>query len=102
MEMPAGQAERKCYRLIVPVQPLLTRIPQIELIDASRLPPDWPQAVVLCADDQWHPVTILAWCRHRRGWAVLIRWPDGSEDWRVHDARHLMRSIEHLGGWASG
>ena len=27
---------------------------------------------------------ILAWRRHRHGWAALIRWPDGHEDWRRH------------------
>jgi hypothetical protein len=82
-------------------QPLLIRIPQGQLLHAERLPPDWPQATVLFSDDRWHPATILAWCRYRGGWAVLLRWPDGSEDWRAHDPQRLMRSAEHLGGWAS-
>jgi hypothetical protein len=30
---------------------------------------------------------------------VLIRWPDDHEDWRRYDARHLVRSFEHLGSW---
>ena len=52
---------------------------------------------MLYDDGKWRVVTILAWCRYRQGWAVLIRWPDGHEDWRRHDAHYLVRSLEHLG-----
>jgi hypothetical protein len=82
---------RTCYRRRVPPQPVLTRIPQGQLLDADRLPPEWRHAAVLCADDRWHPVTIVAWCRYRQSWAVLLRWPDGHQDWRVHDPHYLRR-----------
>jgi hypothetical protein len=78
-------------------QPVLARIPQGELLSADRIAPHWPQAVVLFTDDSWRPATIVAWCRYRRGWAALIRWPDGQEDWRRNDPHRLRRSIEHLG-----
>jgi len=83
----------------VTAQPLLTLVPRGILIDADRASPSWPQAAVLFDDDRWQVVTIVAWCRYRQGWAVLIRWPDGHEDWRRHDARSLVRSFEHLGSW---
>ncbi|MGH3398053.1 MAG: hypothetical protein ACRDPO_25530 [Streptosporangiaceae bacterium] len=54
---------------------------------------------MLYDDGIWRVVGIVAWCRHRQGWAALIRWPDGHEDWRRHDARYLVRSFEHLGSW---
>ena len=81
-------------------RPVLRRVPQGELIGTDRLAPAWPQAIVLFTDERWRPVTILAWRRHRHGWAALIRRPDGREDWRRHDPRGLRRSVEHLGGWA--
>ena len=56
-------------------------------MDADRLTPSRPMATVLQSDGHWHPATILAWCRYRGGWAALLRWPDGSEDWRRHDPR---------------
>jgi hypothetical protein len=31
--------------------------------------------------------------------AALIRWADGSEEWRRYDPRCLRRSYEQLGGW---
>jgi hypothetical protein len=71
------------------------------LLDADRLQPDWPWASVLFTDDSWRPATIVAWCRYRRGWAVLLRWRHGDEDWRVHDPRCLRRSNDDLGGRAS-
>lgn len=80
-------------------QPLLALVPRGNLIDADRLSPAWPQAAAWYDDDRWRLVTITAWCRHRQGWAVLIRWPDGHEDWRQHDPRYLARSFDHLGSW---
>jgi hypothetical protein len=38
---------RTCYRHRVTAQPVLTRVPQGELIGADRLSPRWPQASVL-------------------------------------------------------
>ena len=83
----------------MPAQPVLARVPQGELIDADRFAPRWPQVIVLFTDERWHPATILAWCRYQHGWAALIHWPDGREDWRRHNPRCLRRSVEHLGGW---
>jgi hypothetical protein len=54
-------------------------------MDAERLGPACASATVLHSDGEWHPATILAWCRHRGEWAVLLRWSDGSQDWRRHD-----------------
>jgi hypothetical protein len=82
-------------------EPLLAQLPHGQLLDADRLQPDWPQATVLFSDDSWRPATIIAWCRYRLGWAVLIRWADSGEDWRLHDPEHPRRSAEHLGGWAN-
>lgn len=82
-------------------QPVLTRVPQGELIGADRLSPQWPQASVLFTDGRWHPATIVAWCRYQQGWAALLHWPDGHEDWRRHDPQCLLRSVEQLGGWGS-
>jgi hypothetical protein len=45
--------------------------------------PRSPAAEVLFSDLSWRPVTLLAWRQHRQGWAVLIRWPDNSTDWRL-------------------
>lgn len=71
-----------------------------QLIGIDRLTPQWPQVLVLFTDECWHPATIVAWCPYQRGWAALIRWPDGSEDWRKHDPHCLRRSVEYLGDWA--
>jgi len=81
-------------------QPATVRIPQGELLGIDRIAPPWPQADVLFTDEQWRPATVLAWCRYRRGWAALMRWPDGTEDWRIHDPECIRRSFAHLGGFA--
>jgi len=81
-------------------RPVLSHVPQGELTGTDRLAPGWPQAIVLFTDGRWRPATILAWCRYQHGWAALIRWPDGREDWRTHDPQGLRRSVEDLGGWA--
>jgi hypothetical protein len=78
----------------VPPQPKLTRIPKGRLLAVDRLPPDQPHAAVLCLDDRWHQVTIMAWCRLGRSWAVLLSWPDGHQDWRIHDPQYLRPYIE--------
>jgi hypothetical protein len=73
-------------------QPVPQRIPRGELLAIDRVAPPWPDAEVLFTDHRWRTVTVLAWCKYRRGWAALIRWPDGSEEWRRHDPRFLRRS----------
>jgi hypothetical protein len=47
---------------------------------------------VLCTDQGWRRAEILAWARCQAGWAALIRWPDGTQDWRQHD-RRLIRPV---------
>jgi hypothetical protein len=74
-------------------QPVLTLVPRGSLIDADRHSPAWTQAAAWYDDDNWRLVTVVAWCRYRRGWAALIRWPDGHEDWRDYDRRYLVRSF---------
>jgi hypothetical protein len=91
---------RTCYRLSVTAQPVPRRIPQGELLGLDRVTPPWPEADVLFTDKRWRTATVLAWCRYRRGWAALIRWADGTEEWRNYDPRWLRRSCEHPGGWA--
>jgi hypothetical protein len=76
----------------VPAQPDLPRVPQGRLIDAPRVSPPWTSALVLFTDQAWRPAVIGAWCRYRAGWAVLIRWPDGSQDWRQYDSRRLYQA----------
>jgi hypothetical protein len=68
-------------------------------MQADRISPAWPQAAVLFDDGQWRTVTIVAWCRYRHGWAALLRWRDGQEDWRRYEVSQMTRSHEHLGSW---
>jgi hypothetical protein len=76
---------------------MLDQVPRGAVMYADRLPPAWPTITVLHSDGRWHPATILALCRYRSGWAALIRWPDGHEDWRQYDPDRLHRSAEHFG-----
>jgi hypothetical protein len=78
---------------------MLDRVPKGAVMDADRMTPGRPAATVLHSDGRWYPATILAWCHYRSGWAALIRWPDGSEDWRRHDPKRLRPSVERLGSW---
>ena len=68
---------------------MLARVPAGDLIDRMRHEPKLRAAEVLHSDTTWRPCTVLAWARHRGGWAVLIRWRDGHEDWREYDPRHI-------------
>jgi hypothetical protein len=68
---------------------MLTRVPAGDLIDRIRHEPKLRAAQVLHSDTTWRPCTVLAWARRRDVWAVLIRWPDGNEDWREYDPRHI-------------
>src|SRR5262250_2161585 len=68
---------------------MLARVPAGDLIDRMRHEPKLRTAEVLHSDTTWRPCTVLAWARHRGSWAVLIRWPDGHEDWREYDPRHI-------------
>src|SRR5215469_3818402 len=72
--------------------PMLARVPAGDLIDRMRHEPKMRAAEVLHSDTTWRPCTVLAWARHRGAWAVLIRWPDGHDDWREYDPRHIRPS----------
>ena len=67
---------------------------------ADRLQPRRPDATILLTDERWRPATIVAWCRYQQTWAVLIRWSDGTEDWRTYDPACFQQSSDHLGAWA--
>jgi hypothetical protein len=77
--------------------PLLGLIPKGAVMHADRLAPSWPAVTVLHSDGHWHPATLLAWCRHRGGWAAFIHWPDGTQDWRKHDPACLRPPAAHPG-----
>lgn len=77
---------------------MLARVPAGALIDRMRHEPKLRAAEVLHSDTTWRPCTVLAWARRRDAWAALIRWPDGREDWREYDPRHIRPS----GGAALG
>jgi hypothetical protein len=68
---------------------MLSRVPAGELMDSPRRAPVRRTAEVLYSDTSWRPCLIVAWARYRGGWAALIRWPDGREDWRQFDRRHM-------------
>ena len=68
---------------------MLTRGPAGELMDSPRRAPVRRAAEVLYSDTSWRPCLIVAWARYRGGWAALIRWPDGREDWRQFNRRHM-------------
>jgi hypothetical protein len=71
---------------------MLARVPAGDLIDRMRHEPKLRAAEVLHSDATWRQCTVLAWARHRGAWAVLIRWPDGHDDWREYDPRHMRPS----------
>jgi hypothetical protein len=68
---------------------MLTRVPAGELMDSPRRAPVRRAAEVLYSDTSWRPCLIVAWARYSGGWAALIRWPDGREDWRQFNGRHM-------------
>lgn len=45
---------------------------------------------VLFDDGAWRRATVLGWASDpRRGWLVLLRWPNGIEEWRRYDRRFI-------------
>jgi hypothetical protein len=69
--------------------PMLDALPAGRLASSRQRAPGRRQAEVLHSDATWRPCTVLAWARQPDGWAVLIRWPDGTQDWRGFDHRYL-------------
>ena len=70
-----------------PVEPVPRRIPAGVMMSSTRHEPRHRRAEVLCTDQGWRSAEILAWARFQAGWAALIRWPDGTQDWRQYDRR---------------
>src|SRR5437870_2267779 len=68
---------------------MLAPISADQLAGCQARPAIGSAAEVLFSDQAWRPVLVLAWVRHGGSWAVLIRWSDGSEDWRAYDSRFL-------------
>jgi hypothetical protein len=68
---------------------MLSRVPAGELMDSPRRAPVRRIAEVLYSDTSWRPCLIVAWAQYQGGWAALIRWPDGREDWRQFNRRHM-------------
>jgi hypothetical protein len=77
---------------------MLGRVPSGELIDSARHEPKLRTAEVIHSDMSWRRVSVLAWAVHRNGWAVLIRWPDGREDWRGYDRRYIRPALSLVVG----
>lgn len=69
--------------------PIPARVPPGTLIDAKRHSPAWQEAEMYYSDGSWLPCTVLAWTRHRGGWAALVRWQDTKEEWRMYDRRFM-------------
>jgi hypothetical protein len=87
--MTDGQAGFGAYPAPTGTVPALSKVPAGEMISSTRHEPKHRVAEVLHSDTSWRRVTVLAWAARRKGWAVLIRWPDGREDWREYDRRHI-------------
>ena len=80
--MSGGYGLPGCY-------PLSVRVPPGSLLCAQRHQPTRRDAEILFSDALWRPCTILAWARHDGGWAVLVRWHSGAQDWHVFDRRFI-------------
>src|SRR5450631_1706260 len=94
--MGAGKTSAGGYPPPVGTVPMLTRVPAGELMDSPRRAPVRRAAEVLYSDTSWRPCLIVAWARYRGGWAALIRWPDGREDWRQFNRRHMRPQVSAL------
>jgi hypothetical protein len=75
-----------------PVEPASQHIPAGIMMSSTRHEPRHRRAEALCIGGMWRQVEIVAWARCQAGWAALIRWPDGHEDWRLHQPQ-LIRPI---------
>jgi len=54
------------------------------MMSSTRHQPRHRRAEVLCTGGAWRRVEIVAWARCQAGWAALIRWPDGHQDWQPY------------------
>jgi len=89
--MSGGYGLPGCY-------PLPARVPPGALLGARRHQPARRDAEILFSDTAWRPCTILAWARYRGGWAALVRWHSGAQDWHVFDGRFIRARNRTLGG----
>src|ERR1700759_840113 len=87
--MGAGKMPPGGYPPPVGTVPMLSRGPAGELMDSPGRAPVRRTAEVLYSDTSWRPCLIVAWAHYQGGWAALIRWPDGREDWRQFNRRHM-------------
>jgi hypothetical protein len=69
--------------------PMLTPLSMAQVPDGPDIEPGNPDAEVIHSDQTRQRVTVLAWRRIGTGWAAVIRWPNGVEDWRKHDPRNV-------------
>jgi hypothetical protein len=102
---------RICYRLLVFTRKIMTKgrsaRPALERVPTDVMPTDVRhesprvQADVLYTDQTWRMVTILAQASSRIGRAVLVGWPDGSQDWRLYDEQ-LIRPPARAGNQGYG
>lgn len=98
LRMADGQGVFGGYPPPVGTVPMLGRVPAGELIDSARHEPKLRTAEVIHSDMSWRRVSVLAWAVHRNGWAVLIRWPDGRENWRGYDRRYIRPALSLAAG----
>lgn len=68
---------------------MLPAVPERALDGGPRYAPQRHTAQALYSDQTWRPCMVIAWARYRDGWAALIRWQSGQEDWRQFDPRSL-------------
>jgi hypothetical protein len=69
--------------------PMLDAVPADRLARCGLHQPALGDAEVLHSDARWRPCTVLTWARLDAGWAVLIRWADGTQDWREFDREYM-------------
>jgi hypothetical protein len=98
LRMADGRGVSGGYPPPVGTVPMLGRVPAGELIDSARHEPKLRTAEVIHSDMSWRRVSVLAWAAHRNGWAVLIRWPDGREDWRGYDRQYIRPALSLVAG----
>ena len=68
---------------------ILKPLAPAELPDAPDIEPRNAAVEVLYSDQSRRPARLLNWRQLEGGWAVRLRWPDRTEDWRVYDGRYI-------------
>ncbi len=60
---------------------------------SQRYRPRHSRAEVLFTDGIWVPCTVLAWAKSQAGWAALVRWRNGAEEWLLYHPDHLQPAL---------